>query len=371
MKTLLHLSTFILSFLIYYSSFSQTYKADERRIYSWNNLASDWVQNFTEQYTYANGGNKETKTQRFSASGMRLTHQNLKTYNSNNDIISDVRQFWNSASMQWINTGQTLFTYDGSNNLIEELVQSYNTYTKLYENDYRTLYEYSDSDVIKITHQIAGVAGWVNEDKLDITYTSGLPTEIINSVWNTGTKMWDIDERDTATYSSGLRELIVEEYNGSTYDLFERYLTYYTISLEKEDEFIRQTWNGSSYVNSDRELSEYDSNENKTKYTWYSWFGGAWKPYFKEEKDFSVAAPLSTESFGNGSFKVFPNPASNVVNISSKIAIDKMELYNVLGKKVMQSTNTKVLNVESLNAGIYVLKIFNNNKSSTKKIVIK
>ncbi|MFD1161870.1 T9SS type A sorting domain-containing protein [Hwangdonia seohaensis] len=371
MKRLLHIPTFIFTFIICFTSFSQTYKVDEKRIYAWDAFASDWEHNLTEQFIYANGGTKETLLQGFSMPGMMLTYQDVKTYNANNDIILDVGQIWNGITLQWENTSQTIFLYDLSNNLIEEIDQSYNAITLLYENAYRVLYEYSGSNVIKFTYQNWDTTAWVNEDKLEVTYTSGLPTQIISSVWNTTTNMWDLDERDTATYTNGLRtELVVETYNGSGWDLLERYLTTYSGSLETE--YIQQSWNGSIFVNSDRELSIYDGNDNKTEYIWYSWVANAWEPYYKEEMDYSLAVSLSTDSFLKDSFKLYPNPASDVIHIASKIAIDKVELYNVLGKKVLQSSNSsKALNIESLQSGIYILKVYNNDKSASKKIVVK
>ncbi len=367
MKRFLHFSIFILSFFITTSSFSQTYKVDEKRIYSWDNLSmpADWKLDITEQYTYANGGNKETKVVATSALTMQQVYQNIKTYNSNNDITLDLRQNWDGV--QWVDASQDTYTYyTGTSNVKDVTTYNFN----LGYDTYKISYEFSGNDINKIITQDGSSGSLVNETQYEYTYNmSGQLYIEIESDWN-GTS-WDLDERGTATYTSGLRELIVEEYNGSTYDLFERYLLYYTISLEKEDEYIQQSWNGSSYVNSDRELSTYDGNDNKTAYVYESWFGGAWEPYYKEEMDYSVAAPLSTESFENDSFKVFPNPVSDVVNISSKTIIDKVELYNVLGEKVLQSTNTKTLNVESLNAGIYILKVFSNDESATKKIVIK
>lgn len=364
MKQYLQISAIILTFLITLTGFSQTYQVDEKRIYSWDNFAAEWVLDITEQNTYANGGNKETKIVATSVLTTQQIYQHFKTYNTNNNIILDLRQDWDGA--QWVDDSQDTYTYYAGTSNVKDVT----TYNFSQGHDtFKVLYEYSGNDIIKITFQDGSSGSLINYRQYDYTYTiPGQPYQEFESNWSGSS--WVLDERATATYTPGLRELIVEEYNGSTYDLFERYLTYYTISLQKDDEYIQQSWNGSSYVNSDRELSEYDGDDNKTKYTWYSWLGGAWEPYYKEEKDFSVAAPLSTESFENDNFKVFPNPASSVINIVSKIAIDKVELYNILGKKVMQSSNNKPLNVESLNAGIYVLKVFNNNKSATKKIVI-
>ncbi|MFD1613497.1 T9SS type A sorting domain-containing protein [Gelatiniphilus marinus] len=369
MKQLLLFPAIILTFLMTFSGFSQSYKIDERRIYSWdpNKVPADWELEATEILTYANGGNKETKIVGYAMPGMELSYQNIKTYNVNNDIETDLKQIWNNISMQWIDTSQDSYTYYAGTSNVKDIT----TYSFILGyNTSKELYEFSGNDITKITYQEAELGTLVNTEKSEYAYLApGQPNQELEYEWNGSD--WDLIERSTATYSPGLREVIVEEYNGSSYNLFERYLTYYTISIEKDDEHVQQSWNGSAYVNSDRELSTYNANNNKEVYAFQTWLSNAWVNEAKFEMDYSVAAPLSTESFENESFKVFPNPTSDVINIASKIAIDKVELYNVLGKKVMQSTNTKQLNVERLGAGIYVLKVFNSNKSATKKIVIK
>ena len=69
---------------------------------------------------------------------------------------------------------------------------------------------------------------------------------------------------------------------------------------------------------------------------------------------------------------VYPNPASDVLNISAQNTINTVEIFNVLGQKVitMQVENTSAeINVSNLNAGIYLIKYEINNSISTKKFV--
>lgn len=362
-----HFLLFVLLFLLTYLGFAQTlYQVDEKRIYDWDG-APDWDHVITEQFTYDNGGNKETKIVGLSYPSSENIYQFIKSYNSNNDIILSVRQSWNSTTMLWENVSQDVYTYfTNTSNIKDVTTYSFN----LGFDVFKISYEYSGSDVSKITVQQEAGGSLVNYEQYVYTYNiPGQPYQEFDSIWNTTTSMWDLKERGTATYSTNLREVINEKYNGSTYDLFEKYITTYSGSLETQ--YIIQTWNGSSYINSDRELSTYDANDNKTVYIFESWLGSAWEGYYKEEMDYSIAAPLSTVSFDNNSFKIYPNPASNIINISSSLDIDKIEIYTVLGKKVLQTPYTKQLNVESLNTGIYLLKVFSNNQSSTRKIVIK
>lgn len=80
---------------------------------------------------------------------------------------------------------------------------------------------------------------------------------------------------------------------------------------------------------------------------------------------------LSVGDLKNDGFKIYPNPAKDMINISSKISIEKTQLFDILGQKVLETSSETQLNVEGLSSGIYLLKLFNNNTTTIKKIVIK
>lgn len=81
---------------------------------------------------------------------------------------------------------------------------------------------------------------------------------------------------------------------------------------------------------------------------------------------------LSTDEFDKNSFRMYPNPASDSVFIDSKITIDTVEVYNTIGQLVLSTENVKnTIDVSSLNAGLYVLKVYSGEKSVVKKLVVK
>ncbi len=113
-------------------------------------------------------------------------------------------------------------------------------------------------------------------------------------------------------------------------------------------------------------------------------FDGAWSvyPYFAsgsivisdiDRGLFIVHDPLL--SIGDNlitSFSVAPNPAKDIVTISSKAEpITSVEVFNLLGQKVLDakfSENlSENLNVSNLQTGMYVLKI---NSTTTKRLLI-
>ena len=66
---------------------------------------------------------------------------------------------------------------------------------------------------------------------------------------------------------------------------------------------------------------------------------------------------------------VYPNPTSSRLNIQSPLAIEKVEVYNLLGQKAMAAKSTE-LNVSDLANGLYIVKIFQDNEViSTKRFI--
>lgn len=87
---------------------------------------------------------------------------------------------------------------------------------------------------------------------------------------------------------------------------------------------------------------------------------GQWERESKFATDYSLvkAFALSSKAFEIEDIKIYSNPASNVIHISSLQPIEKMELYDVLGKKVTSSSNVKQLKVESLKAEMYMRRVY-------------
>jgi hypothetical protein len=82
---------------------------------------------------------------------------------------------------------------------------------------------------------------------------------------------------------------------------------------------------------------------------------------------------LSTADFGNANntITLFPNPAQEVLNISSSNSITNIEVYDLLGKKVASNNNAKNVNVAALGKGAYIVKVVQENGSVVAKQFIK
>jgi hypothetical protein len=69
--------------------------------------------------------------------------------------------------------------------------------------------------------------------------------------------------------------------------------------------------------------------------------------------------------------QVYPNPTTGLLTISSAEVISGVEVYNVIGKRVLQITTVvnNSVDVSSLSKGIYMLKIASGDSIATKKII--
>jgi hypothetical protein len=81
---------------------------------------------------------------------------------------------------------------------------------------------------------------------------------------------------------------------------------------------------------------------------------------------------LSSADFNQNNLQVslYPNPATDILNIEMTNEIKSIEIYNIQGQKVM-SSNQKQINISDLAAGLYMVRIQDvDNAIATKKIII-
>jgi Concanavalin A-like lectin/glucanases superfamily/Secretion system C-terminal sorting domain len=80
---------------------------------------------------------------------------------------------------------------------------------------------------------------------------------------------------------------------------------------------------------------------------------------------------LSNANFqtNNLKFSLYPNPATNILNIESEIAIKSVEIYSLLGQKVHSSTEKQII-IAQLSKGAYMVRVEDiEGKVATKKLI--
>ncbi len=83
---------------------------------------------------------------------------------------------------------------------------------------------------------------------------------------------------------------------------------------------------------------------------------------------------LGVEQFNSSTIQVYPNPTTEIVNISAYSTITTIKIYNVLGAEIqqlnVQDTNA-VINLSAFSSGIYLVRIDSEDGSSLIKKLIK
>ncbi len=87
----------------------------------------------------------------------------------------------------------------------------------------------------------------------------------------------------------------------------------------------------------------------------------------------TVSLQISGTPVGRGFAELYPNPVHNILNLRSNAVIDKVDIVDVLGRRVKTvDVNSTEVQVETVNiaAGVYFARIYSGNDIQLKKFVI-
>ena len=368
--------------------------------------------------------NKLTSSLSESYDGTAWTNSSKSTfmYDSNNNLTLETGYYWNSTLQDWEKSFEDSYSYNSNNKVTNYSYVSYSNGTTQISYQYRTKYTYNnDGNVIQILDEEYENNSWVNDYKIDLTYSNGKVTGGLSYEWNGSIWVFDEDSSETTiNYNSDgtISAFINKAWNGSAWVDDSR--TLYTYDANKrvvlEDS---QTWNGSVWVSDYKLENTFDANGNivveKESYLENGVFVvaanetitfdlneqmSAYAHPFKDKSglDFlansngivnKIVSRISSDNnfrttyLYNGAtasvkdvlltdFKTYPNPVKDFLTIdNSNFVIKSLSLYNVLGKKVLSTTQNQ-LDFKNLNKGVYVLKIeTDKGKIGTTKIVKK
>lgn len=330
-------------------------------------------------------------------------------YDSNNNLTSETNFYW--VGSLWAPQFKDIYTYSATNKVLMETSQDYNDLTQQFETDYVGTYTYNTNDnltEILFKEMINGTL--VNEYKASLTYNGTTVASLIETEWIAS--QWVMTYRSTITYNGNgtIAKIDDDIYVNGDWELDTRVLFSYDAN-NKISQINYETWDGSSWeveetisytldANGNRtsETDTYDSNSIITTYTYdmsalMSNFANPFRDktgvdYFTEDQPF-VNKILESNSSDNrtiynytstlsiddaiisakNSVSVYPNPSNSIVNIDSKVSIDTIEFYDLLGKKVLTSQSSQT-DISGLMDGVYTLKIITiNGGVDTKKLI--
>ena len=146
-----------------------------------------------------------------------------------------------------------------------------------------------------------------------------------------------------------------------------------TFDDEALSNFICEQSVGATYKPTGTSLSIFDGKNSQGQ-----WVLGI-RDYYNEDSgilnDYSLSfcvtqAVLSSNVSGINYIELYPNPVENTLFIKTHNQNLSYSLYDLKGRKIY-STNEKIIPMENLSAGIYVLRIVSDNHTSIKRIIKK
>ncbi len=82
-------------------------------------------------------------------------------------------------------------------------------------------------------------------------------------------------------------------------------------------------------------------------------------------------APVGLSTTGGGiDFRLYPNPANNLVNIEANLPIARIQLFDMQGKLVVDLSNQNTIDTENLTNGMYIISVETEQGRSLKRLQI-
>ena len=95
--------------------------------------------------------------------------------------------------------------------------------------------------------------------------------------------------------------------------------------------------------------------------------------YFDNFKIKGVSENLGISEIEQVSFNIYPNPTGNYINIRSEVKINKLEIFDLMGKKLLEieKENIDRARLPKINSGVYIVKLFSDEGISNHRIIKK
>lgn len=341
------------------------------------------------------------------------------TYDNDNNFTEEVELYWDSSTSKWIKSYESKYVYNDDNRVISETYENYDATGNIDGEQYKTINTYNSSgDLTQILNQKFANSNWVDEGKFELSYTDNRLSSALGYEWNGATWFFgDDSSRITLTYNANGKVSISKSDSWDVDKWVDSDRTVYT--YDTNDRIILedgQTWNGVNWVTDYKSEYTYDANGNSVIEKDYylddnvliegdeetitfdtTKLMSNYAHPFKDKTgiDFIFSAngivnkildrssinykttynynesTANLNDFSLINFAVYPNPATSVLNIdNSNFSIKNVEVYNLLGKKMLTSTSNKV-NVENLVNGIYLLKVQDDKGNMATKRFVK
>lgn len=212
-------------------------------------------------------------------------------YDGNGNLTESISYSWNGSS--WDESNKEAYSYDANNNRTNNTSSSWNSSTSLWDDEYKIDYTYNGSDQLtEFVAQDWDGSQWLNSSRIaNVTYVDDEITGYSEYSWSGS---WEETARGVINYNGlNLDYILYEDWDGSQWVSNERET--YTIngSTGKIEQQLIEGWNGSSWDLGAKYEYVLDGSFNRTSYL-DSYYGTAWDLNYSYINTFDSADLMST-----------------------------------------------------------------------------
>lgn len=346
----------------------------------WDTVANQWAMgdmDLTQNFTYNAQGKVLTMDRWLKLATINITSHATFTYDANGRYLP-VRSVdtvvQGGGSPMGLGSVDSI-VYDGSGKIIErinsrvimgfgmpqsKIVYAYNTNGKVSS---ATTYSFSGSGV--------------PEFDMRETYgydASGNIITVFKENYNSSGSAWENDQMDTFVYNAGNKLTGKHGYTWDGGSSAWRGDSWQDVVYTGNNitEVYDKNWVGSAWVNNTKGVVSYNASGKPTVGYMYKWTGSAYESEYSERITWSGGTSgLAKNTSAATSVEVYPNPASNELNIVAGKSNVAYQLMSINGQ-VMNSgnfTGKTSLNVSGLPAGVYFVRISSNEGNEVLKFI--
>ena len=325
-------------------------------------------------------------------------------YDKNKNELSSISKNWDYKNNKASRGFNSQYSYDDNNLIKSEIIKTLDTTTLKWENNNKLIYSYDDKnrkDTVKHEFWIWGDWELFQIDIYEYNNQSQLITKLIRQS-ALGVNIFKNKEKQIYTYDDkgNLKETLVKSWADNIWINKRKIIDRY----DERNNRIRRTYTSykdDKWINSLRVFYKYNNEDKQIEYLTELWDidKGFWINSTKTTRDYNTSGNLILRIKQNWNDKInqwvnvnknvfylsefdpsgiltpsldkayiYPNPTSGEINFSDDSVYD-ISIYDINGKLIKMSVNTRDININDQPPGFYFMEYFEKGKKSLLKII--
>tara|TARA_R110002073_G_scaffold258681_1_gene421676 strand:- start:27668 stop:29398 length:1731 start_codon:yes stop_codon:yes gene_type:complete len=209
------------------------------------------------------------------------------------------------------------------------------------------------------SHSHSNAIGDINND--------GLPDFVVTNISNFNVGLWENKNTDANNWLKINLQGTSSNRDGVGARI--------EVSVNGKSQF-RYTHNGEGYLSQNSSSEFIGLGENTSvDFVKVTWLGGSVDVFTNVSSNQTMnivegTGTLSTHESSSTAVSIYPNPVVDILFVKSATSISKIEVYDLLCKKLYAKTyESNEIDVSKLTSGLYLLKVFSGNKVETIKMM--